>query len=172
VIVDRVFNGISPLYCFVMGLLKVQDYLGLRYERGISEDASVFDLELCGENLIFLAGHAAVWLVLLFIIDMWPELKGMLCFACVRTAPQDNRTYIPINEESEDSRALDLEEGEEDEDDRIVKEDVDVYNERMRVLSDKASSDSLEVINLCQLFKVSETLPPISLGTPPNILSV
>ena len=131
----------------------------MRTEVGLPKDASLFELKLCGENLIFLAGHAALWLTLLFLLDMWQELKGFLCCCCMRATAPDDRTYVPINEEPEDSQrnSVAYEYGEDDdlEGGHIVKEDVDVYNERMRILSHKATSDALQVINLRQVFKVS-----------------
>ena len=159
IIVNRVFNGLSPLYCLTVGVLKIENYLGMRSEVGLPSDASVFDLQLCGENLIFLAGHAVVWLTLLFLLDMWQELKGGLCFCCMGAGEEDDRAYVPINEDHEDSLTTDKGLARSDTDLEssldIVKEDVDVYNERMRILAPKGSNDALQVINLRQVFKVS-----------------
>lgn len=129
----------------------------MRYETESSrDDASPFDV--CKENLIFLACHSVLWLLLLFLVDMWPELKGLLCGCWMRSTPDDNRTYMPINEDRADSQAVDrtFDDGD-DADTCVVEEDVDVYNERMRVLSSHATEDSLQVINLRQVFKVGKS---------------
>lgn len=137
----------------------MENFLGLRTSVGLAQDASLFELNLCGWNLVYLVGHAIVWLTLLLLIDMWPEIKGFLCCCCNRRSTGDQRQYVPVDGEFDDTSAV---AGDDVENVEVVpgvarqnceREDVDVYEERMRVLNGH-DTDALSIINLSKIFKV------------------
>eukprot|EP01087_Luapelamoeba_hula_P023615 TRINITY_DN8712_c0_g1_i4.p1 TRINITY_DN8712_c0_g1~~TRINITY_DN8712_c0_g1_i4.p1 ORF type:complete len:1796 (+),score=315.58 TRINITY_DN8712_c0_g1_i4:95-5482(+) len=159
-----VFCALSPVYCLLVGLMRIEDFLGMRYSVGEPRTASLFTWTICGQHMLFLAAHAIVWLLLLLFLDHRPEVAGFFRSCCCGYSTNKRSRPIGHNiNQSESSEHTWLEErrgqqqrgGNNGSDLAGCDGDSDVMDEQDRVLSGQADQELVVVKQLRKEFKAS-----------------